>query len=56
MKILTQRLFANNQVVKNQLIITDNDQVVSVEDYQGQTVDVTYDNLAAGLFDTHING
>lgn len=56
MNILAKRLFVNNQIVENQLVITEGAEVVSVEYYQDQPVDVSYDNLAAGLFDTHING
>lgn len=56
MNILAKRLFVNNQDAENQLVITEDKKIVSVGDYKDQQVDVTFDNLAAGLFDTHING
>ncbi len=56
MNILAKSLYTDNQRIDNQLIITEKGNIVSVEIYQNQEVDFTYDNLAPSLFDTHING
>lgn len=56
MNILAKKLYVAGQKLDNQVIISNNGKIVSLETYQNQVLDSTYDNLLPGLFDTHING
>ncbi|MDP5120584.1 MAG: N-acetylglucosamine-6-phosphate deacetylase, partial [Spirosomaceae bacterium] len=56
MNILAKRLFVNGQIAENKVIECVNGRILAIEDFSSQAVDKTYANLAAGLFDTHING
>ncbi|MFN3782892.1 MAG: N-acetylglucosamine-6-phosphate deacetylase [Spirosomataceae bacterium] len=51
--IRTKRLFTGSSVLQNQEIKVQNGKIISVHRHNGP---FTYDNLAPGFFDTHING
>ncbi|MFB0907216.1 MAG: amidohydrolase family protein, partial [Spirosomataceae bacterium] len=56
MNILAKRLYGNNQIKENKVIQCVNGKIVTIKDFKNQSVDSTFDNLTAALFDTHING
>lgn len=56
MNILAKRLYINSQISENKVIGCVNGRISTVQNFTNQTIDAEYDNLAAGLFDTHING
>lgn len=56
MKILAKNLFHDGTSTPNQVIEVENNTIVSIKPYAQQTIDETYENLAAGLVETHING
>lgn len=56
MNIHVKRLFVDCQLLDNQIVEIEEGKILNIQPYANQLFDFTFENLSAGLFDTHING